>query len=145
MTADSNERLLQLAQRTRLPARTGADAEIDIVEKKQRENRMRLVEDHIGKSLALSETSGELRSAPSYGKPISFGDGYAETPDELRMGYKILKDAGVVPPEVELMHTIEALRQRIDSAAPRSAPLAEVQRLSELRQQLAIRMERLRN
>lgn len=140
MTADSNERLLQLAQRTRNPVKTAAQ-----LQDKKHENRPRLVEDHIGKALAVSETSGELRSAPSYGKPISFGDGYEETPDELRMGYKILKDAGVVPPEVELMHTIEALRQRIDGATPNSASLADVQRLSELRQQLAIRMERLRS
>ncbi len=144
MTADSNERLLQLAQRTRTHATSTAPIDVGVEEKK-RENRLRLVEDHIGKALAVSERTGELRDAPSYGKPIRFGDGYEETPDELRMGYKILKDAGVLPPEVELMHTIETLRHRIDSAAPHSASIADVQRLSELRQQLAIRMERLRN
>ena len=142
MTADSNERLLRLASSKRKPAVIGAPVN---VEEKKHENRLRLVEDHIGRALAESEIRGELQGAPSYGKPISFGDGYQETPDELRMGYKILKDAGVVPLEIELMHAIEALRQRIDDAAPHSAALADVQRLSELRQQLAIRMERLRN
>ena len=32
----------------------------------------------------------------------TLGDGYEQTPIELRMGYKILKDAGIVPPEVEI-------------------------------------------
>ena len=57
-----------------------------------------------------SRASGELRAAPSYGKPLAFGDGYDETPAELRMAMKILKDAGVVPHEVELMR--EAARCR---------------------------------
>ncbi len=140
MTADSNERLLRLAERQRNPAKAATPPS----EEKLRENSLRLVEDHIGKALAESERSGELRDAPSFGKPIHFGDGYEETPQELRMGYKILKDAGVVPPEVELMHAIEALRQRIDGAAPHATSKADVLRLSELRQQLAIRMERLR-
>lgn len=140
MTVDSNRQLLRLAERQRNPAMTASVP----TEDKRHENRLRLVEDHIGKALAESASNGELRDAPSYGKPIHFGDGYAETPDELRMGYKILKDAGVVPPEVELMHAIEALRQRIDGAAPHATSKADVLRLSELRQQLAIRMERLR-
>lgn len=55
----------------------------------KRENRLRLVEDHIGRSLAESEKSGELKSAPNYGKLLNFGDGYAETPEELRMGFKM--------------------------------------------------------
>ena len=66
----------------------------------KREQRLRLLEDHIGRSLAESEKNGEMKTARSYGKPLDLGDGYEETPVELRMGYKILKDAGVLPPEV---------------------------------------------
>ena len=68
----------------------------------KREKRLRLLEDEIGRKLAESQANGELASAPSYGKPLHLGDGYDETPAEMRMGMKILKDAGVVPPEVEL-------------------------------------------
>ncbi len=114
----------------------------------KREQRLKLLDDHIGRSLAASEQSGELRSAPSYGRPLNLGDGYDETPAELRMGYKILKDAGVVPPEVELMRDIEALRQAV-AAAERAGPDTEMQRtqrqrLSEMQQQLALRLEKLR-
>ena len=61
------------------------------------------------------------------------------------MGYKILKDAGVVPPEVELMRQIEAQRQSL-SSLPEDAAAARTGRkkLSEMQQQLALRLEKLR-
>ena len=77
---------------------------------KQREQRLMLLEDHIGRALSESRANRELRSAPSYGKPLKLGDGFDETPDELRMGMRILKDAGALPPQIELMRDIEALR-----------------------------------
>ncbi len=110
----------------------------------KREQRLKLLEDHIGRSLQESQASGELRAAPSYGKPLNFRDGYEETPVELRMGFKILKDAGVVPPEVELMKQIEALQQGIDRDPEAALVPAQRQRISELRQALALRLERLR-
>lgn len=110
----------------------------------QRAERLRLIEDHIGRSLRDSERSGELRAAPSYGKPLNMGDGYEQTPAELRMPFKILKDAGVVPPEVELMQQIARLQGELD-AAPQ-APTADAlrRRIAEMRQALALRLEKLR-
>jgi len=110
----------------------------------KREQRLRLLDDHIGRALAESEKSGELRSARNFGKPLDLGDGYDQTPADLRMGYKILKDAGVVPAEVELMRNIEALRQSLEGAPDDAASRAGRQRLSEMQQQLALRLEKLR-
>lgn len=110
----------------------------------KREQRLKLLDDHIGRSLADSEKSGELRAAPSYGKPLNFGDGYDETPAELRMGYKILKDAGVLPPEVQLMRDIETLQAALDASPDTADAPARRLRLVELRQQLALRLERPR-
>ena len=110
----------------------------------KREQRLKLLDDHIGRSLAESEKTGELRAAPSFGKPLHFGDGCDETPAELRMGFKVLKDAGVVPPEVELMQQIEALRASLEALPESEALRAGRQRLSEMRQQLSLRLEKLR-
>ena len=49
--------------------------------------------------------------------PLNFGDGYDATPAELRMGMKILKDAGVVPAEVEWLREAAALEARIAASA----------------------------
>jgi hypothetical protein len=109
----------------------------------KRAQRLKLLEDHVGQSLAESDATGELRGARSFGKPLNFGDGYHETPAELRMGMKILKDAGVVPPEVELMQRIETLRQSLEGAPENDQTCAERQHLSEMQQQLALWLERL--
>ena len=102
------------------------------------------IDELIAQSLRESQASGELQSAKSWGKPLDLDDGYAQTPEELRMAFKVLKDAGFVPPEVELMKQVAALRECI-KAAP-DAPEADAmrQRASELQQQLALRLEKLR-
>ena len=106
--------------------------------------RLKLLEDHIGRSLSESEKSGELRSAPSFGKPLNLADGYQQTPAELRMAYKILKDAGVAPPEVELMRKIETLRQSLEDESDEQRARAGRLQLAEMRQHLALRLEKLR-
>jgi hypothetical protein len=113
-------------------------------QREKRELRLRLLEDDIGRHLQQAQASGELRAAPSFGKPLDFGDGYAQTPAELRMGMKILKDAGVVPAEVEAMQQIAALQQQLDSLPPGEDARALAQRIAEKRQALALRLEQLR-
>lgn len=113
-------------------------------EEQKRENALRMVEDHIGRHLAESEKTGELQAAPSFGKPLNYGDRYFETPEDLRMGYKMLKDAGYVPPEVELMQEIEALRHTLEAAPDSADAPAHRLRLSEMRQKLAMQLDRLR-
>lgn len=116
----------------------------------KQEQRLRLLEDDIGRHLAKSEKSGELRAAPSYGKPLDFGDGYEQTPAEFRMPMKVLKDAGVVPPEVEVMREIATLQAELDAlglAANRDTDTTARslrQRIAEKRQALALRLEKLR-
>lgn len=116
----------------------------------KKEQRLKLLEDDIGRHLAEAEKSGELRAAPSFGKPLHFGDGYDETPAELRMPMKVLKDAGVVPPEVEVMREIAALQAELDAlvevgADPDGAAARALrQQLAEKRQALALRLEKLR-
>ena len=107
----------------------------------QREQRLMLLEDHTGRALSESHANGEFRSASSSGKPLKLGDGFDETPDELRMRMKILKDAGVLPPKVERMRDIEALRLTLVDAPDTEATRAGQQRLNGMRQALALRME----
>ena len=120
------------------------DDQVGSASAEKREQRLRLLEDHIGRSLAESEKNGELRAARSWGKPLDLGDGYEQTPVELRMGYKILKDAGVVPPEVELMREIEGLSQRLESMVESEAAQVLRQQIADKRLLLSLRLERLR-
>lgn len=83
----------------------------------KRPQRLQLLDDQIGRALRRSEASGELRSAPSWGKPLDLGDAFEQTPPELRLGYKMLKDAGFVPAEVEMLGVIAGLRRELDAVA----------------------------
>jgi hypothetical protein len=110
----------------------------------KREQRLKLLDDHIGAHLRESEASGELKAAPSFGRPLDFGDGYDETPAELRMGMKVLKDAGVVPPEVEAMREAAELEAQLAACGGVNERLALQRRISEKRQAIALRLEKLR-
>lgn len=52
---------------------------------------------------------GELDDLPGKGRPIARED-LSGVPEELRMGYKILKNAGMVPEELEINLEIVSLR-----------------------------------
>ena len=105
---------------------------------------MPTLDDLIAQSLRDAQRSGELQSAASWGKPLDLADGYAQTPEELRMAFKALKDAGFVPPEVETMKQIAALRENIETEPDASKAEAMRQRVCELQQHLALRLEKLR-
>lgn len=105
---------------------------------------MPTIDEQIAQSLRESQASGELQSAKTWGKPLDLDDGYAQTPEELRMAFKALKDAGFVPPEVELMKQVAALRECINTAPDAPEAQAMRQRASELQQHIALRLEKLR-
>jgi hypothetical protein len=101
------------------------------------------LDEHISRQLAQSAASGELQAAPSWGKPLDFGDVYAETPVELRMGFKILKDAGVVPHEVTMLREVADLKQQLAAASDPAQAEALRRRIAELQQAVALRLEKL--
>ena len=106
---------------------------------------MLTIDEQIAQSLREAQRSGELQSAASWGKPLDLADGYAQTPEELRMAFKALKDAGFVPPEVETMKQIAALREVLAAEPDVAKAEAMRRRVGELQQHLALRLEKLRS
>ena len=56
---------------------------------------------------------GQFDNLPGKGKPLAMDEDLSGVPDELRMAYKVLKNAGFVPPEVELRKEIVSLREML--------------------------------
>lgn len=110
----------------------------------KRVERARSLDEEIARRLEDAQSAGELERAPSFGKPLVRDDGWDETPEALRMPFKILKDAGVTPPEVELFHQRAALRARIQSEPEGPAREGLRTQLSELELTIALRLEALR-
>ena len=104
------------------------------------------LDEQIAQDLRDSQRSGELQSAPSWGKPLALDDGFDETPLELRLAFKMLKDAGYVPHEVMLMREIAALRSQLAllDGEPTPAVASLRRRIVDLNANLALRLERLR-
>jgi hypothetical protein len=65
-----------------------------------------IAEQKIAEALA----KGELDDLPGAGRPLDLSD-HALIPEELRLAYRILKNGGFVPPEVEALNEIAQLER----------------------------------
>jgi DnaJ-like protein len=54
--------------------------------------------------IRIAQKKGEFDDLPGYGKPVK--DDNISVPEDLRLAHKILKNAGFIPPEIELKKEI---------------------------------------
>jgi hypothetical protein len=60
--------------------------------------------------------NGEFDNLSGKGKPIDL-TAYFATPEDLRLGYSILKNANVIPQEMSLLKEIESLKEKFERCA----------------------------
>ena len=106
---------------------------------------MRSLDEEIARHLRDAASAGELEQAPSYGKPLAADVGWDETPEALRMPFKILKDAGVTPPEIAMFHQRAELRAQIRAEPDGPQRDALERKLNELELAIALRLEALKS
>ena len=58
--------------------------------------------------IAAAMREGEFDDLPGAGRPLELED-ISQVPSELRLAYKMLRNAGVLPPEAELRREIYSL------------------------------------
>jgi len=76
-----------------------------------------------------AQRKGEFDHLPGKGKPLELED-LRWVPDELRIGYIILKNAHVLPPEAELLkdiHILEDLLKHVEDEGERKALAKSIQ------------------
>ncbi len=84
---------------------------------------------------------GEFDNLPNRGKPVDL-DEYFKWPADIRMAYSVLKSAGCVPEEVDLLNAIAALERTL-AAAQGDDEQARLRKTIALRRtQLEIALER---
>ena len=66
--------------------------------------------------IAEAVSRGELDDLPGAGKPLPLDDD-ALIPEDLRVAYRILRNAGFVPPEVHQFQQIAALERLVKEAS----------------------------
>jgi hypothetical protein len=77
---------------------------------------------------------------PGKGKPLDL-DEYFRCPEDLRIGYSILKNAGYVPLEVEQLQQIGRIIDELDKCADSAARSRLQSQLNETRVRLNLTLE----
>ena len=95
------------------------------------------------KKIKEAIANGEFDNIRGKGQPLDL-DAYFATPEHLRMGYSMLKGAGFVPEEMELLKQIEGLKESLDSCTSQNEKRAIQRQLSEKITDFNMRMERYR-
>jgi hypothetical protein len=80
---------------------------------------------------------------PGSGKPLDL-DEYFRCPEEQRIGYSLLKNAGYVPEEVEQLQQINRLKEALDKCTDASARPSLESQLNEKRVRLNLTLEAAR-
>jgi hypothetical protein len=62
---------------------------------------MWLIDEWAERHIQEAQRKGELDSLPGSGEPLELDDD-SHVPSELRAGYRLLKNAGCLPPELEM-------------------------------------------
>lgn len=74
---------------------------------------MKVFEELAEQRIQEAMRAGEFDDLPGKGAPLRLDDD-AHVPPELRMAYRVLKNAGCLPPEIELRREIAELEDLLD-------------------------------
>ncbi|MHB1416446.1 MAG: DnaJ family domain-containing protein [Chloroflexota bacterium] len=86
---------------------------------------------------------GEFENLPGQGRPLELED-LSAIPEEYRAGYKVLKNAGIVPQEVQLRKEMADLQDRIAMCQSRREREALRRKLEQKTIHYNVLMERRR-
>ena len=84
---------------------------------------------------------GEFDDLKGKGKPLNLDD-YFNTPEDVRMGFSILKANDFVPEEIERMKEIANLREKLQAATDEAETLALKKELRDKTLALSLILER---
>jgi hypothetical protein len=95
------------------------------------------LEEQIQRAIA----EGKFDNLKGAGKPLNLDD-YFATPEDIRVGYTMLKNNDFVPPEIELLKEIGVLREKIKASADESEKKSLTKHLNEKSLALTLILER---
>jgi len=78
---------------------------------------------------------GEFENLPGSGKPLKFDD-ELHIPDDLRMAYKVLKNADCLPPELELKKEIRTAEDLLSELKDEGEKYRQIKKINYLTMKL---------
>jgi hypothetical protein len=97
----------------------------------------KFIEDQIARAVA----AGEFDNLEGAGKPLDL-DPYFNTPEDVRVGYSVLKSSKFVPEEIERIKEIGELKEKIGDCADDAEKKRLGKILSEKNLSLSLLLER---
>jgi hypothetical protein len=99
----------------------------------------KFIEDQITKAIA----EGQFDNLSGKGKPLDL-DWYFALPEDVRLGYSLLKRNDFLPPEAQLLKEIAELKNRLDLCSDESQRKPIAKEINEKALRLKIESERRR-
>jgi hypothetical protein len=96
----------------------------------------RIVEDRILEAIR----NGEFDNLPQEGKPINL-DYWASLPEGIRAGYMLLRNAGFIPEEVQLLKEIDELSDQLANSCNQDKKISISKKLEETKLKFNLIME----
>lgn len=84
---------------------------------------------------------GEFKNLEGEGKPIDL-DAYFVTPEDVRMGYSVLKSNDIVPEEVDRLKEIAEIKEQIENCSDTDKIMKLKKLLNERTLALSLILER---
>ena len=88
-----------------------------------------------------AQERGDFDNLKGSGKPLDL-NAYFETPEDMRMAYSLLQNAGMVSAEIELLQEIAALKERLAETREESQRNRVKRIIREKQLQFDVMMER---
>lgn len=98
----------------------------------------------IARHLQEALRCGELQNIEGFGKPLPDDTAWQATPTEFRLPFKILKNSGFVPPEIDMFRQRGELNAQIQACSDEQEKRELMKKLSVLEQAIALRLEAMR-
>ena len=97
----------------------------------------KFIEDQISKAIA----EGEFDNLPGKGKPLDL-DWYFQTPEDLRLGYSILRSNDLLPQEAGTLKEIDELKRRLKDCSDEGERKKIVKAINEKTMSFRMQAER---
>jgi len=84
-----------------------------------------------------AQERGDFDDLPGKGRPLDLDD-WERVPEELRLAYKVLKNAGFTPPELEIKKEIAQIEDLLAAATDEQQKYLQIKKLNYLMTKLSL-------
>lgn len=83
----------------------------------------------VEKRIQEAQGKGDFENLPGSGQPIRLEDD-SHIPEELRLAYKILKNAGCIPPELQLQKDIRQMEDMLEGIPDEKQKYRQIKKIN---------------